>query len=273
MLLALLLAVAAIGCFDYVTGPEISYGIFYLAPVLIAAWCLGRGGGIAISVAGALAWLLADLNWATVYPYTIARYWNAVVLLGFYLTSALILASLRHALQRQRELARSDFLTGVDNNRAFHEKAEMEKNRARRYHHPLTIAYLDIDNFKVVNDTLGHAAGDELLMRTARILRENLRDTDHVARIGGDEFALLLPETSQSAAAVVLGKVHQVLRRLGSDFPRPVTFSIGAVTFVAEPHSLEQMIGEADRLMYSAKNRGKDQVAHKVVSTQDSLSA
>ncbi|HTC77354.1 MAG TPA: diguanylate cyclase, partial [Terriglobales bacterium] len=103
------------------------------------------------------------------------------------------------ALAAEKELSRSDPLTGLPNRRAFYEVALAEADRARRYRHPLSLAYLDVDNFKQVNDDYGHDAGDELLVRVAEVLRRNLRNNDIVARLGGDEFAMLLPETPASA--------------------------------------------------------------------------
>jgi diguanylate cyclase (GGDEF)-like protein len=258
--------VAVIGYFDWVTGPEISFGIFYLVPVAMVAWYAGRTSAIVICVASAVAWFLADVNWARHFSHPLIPYWNAAVLLGFYLVTALTLCDLRRSLQRERELSRIDFLTGIANKRTFHELMQMEKNRASRYHHPLTIAYLDIDNFKQVNDSLGHLVGDELLVMVGHTLQESLRETDHVARLGGDEFAVLLPETEQAAADTVLRKLHSSLQQLGFSFRCPVSFSIGAVTFIEEPASLEQMMREADRVLYTAKQNGKAQLAHAVVS-------
>jgi diguanylate cyclase (GGDEF)-like protein len=124
---------------------------------------------------------------------------------------------------------------------------------------------MDIDNFKIINDRYGHQTGDVLLVWVAKTIRKNLRATDYVARVGGDEFALLLPETGAEAGQFVLYKLQRMLLDLMQKNNWPVTFSIGAATFVAEPESLDQMIQSADDLMYSAKRNGKNRIAQAVV--------
>ena len=247
---------------------EISFSIMYLLPVALLSWYVGPWAGIAGSAVSAAAWLHTDmLLHATSYGnrHLIVRYWNAVILFGFFLVTAVILSRLKAAYRQEQELSRVDFLTGVPNLRAFREVADREKNRVRRYKHPLTLAYMDIDNFKVINDRFGHQIGDVLLVWVAKMINRNLRATDFVARVGGDEFAILLPETGAEAGQFVLYKLQRVLLDLMEKNNWPVTFSIGAATFIAEPESLEQMIQSADDLMYTAKRNGKNRIAQAVV--------
>lgn len=246
------------------TGGTISFAIFYLAPVALLAWYMGTVEAILASIFSASAWLHADAV-AKGGANLVVRYWNAVVLFGFFLITALILARLKASYQQEQELSRVDFLTGVPNGRAFRQVAEMEKHRVRRYRHPLTLAYLDIDNFKIVNDRFGHQTGDVLLVWVARTIKRNLRVTDFVARVGGDEFAILLPETGAEAGQFVLYKLQRVLMDLVKQNAWPVTFSIGAATFVAEPETLDEMIQSADELMYTAKRNGRNRIAQAVV--------
>lgn len=256
--------IAVPGYLSHLTGAEISFSIMYLLPVALLAWYAGTFFGIMISMACAAAWLRSDIAGRGV-NHLIVRYWNAVVLFGFFFVTTIILARLKAAYRQEQELSRVDFLTGVANARAFRQVAEMEKNRVRRYRHPLTLAYMDIDNFKVINDRFGHQTGDVLLVWVAKSIRKNLRETDFVARVGGDEFAILLPETGAEAGQFVLYKLQRVLIELMQKNNWPVTFSIGAATFVAEPESLDQMIQSADDLMYSAKRNGKNRIAQAVV--------
>lgn len=260
ILAALLLA--GLGLLDYVTSPEIAFAFFYLFPITLATWYVGRRAGLIFSGLGALTYLAANLRWIWVYTHRVFFYWNVIISLGFFVVVTLIVAELKRSLEQA--LSQSDFLTGVGNRRAFYQQAELEKNRARRYLHPLTLAYLDLDNFKQVNDRYGHQVGDLLLHSVAQTLLNSIRQTDLVARMGGDEFALLLPETGPEAAQVVVGKIREALMELMHKSGWPVTFSIGVVTFLSAPDSLETMMQQADDVMYSVKSSGKNQIAQRV---------
>ena len=168
-------------------------------------------------------------------------------------------------LAKEHELARIDPLTTVPNRRAFYEALDKERVRSLRYRRPLTIAYVDLDNFKKVNDSLGHAVGDELLVQVAVGLRSNLRASDYVGRLGGDEFGVILPETDATAAKLVLRKLQlQLLEEMKANSWQ-VTFSIGAATFLDPPDSLDVIIRMADETMYAIKARGKDNVSVSLV--------
>lgn len=173
---------------------------------------------------------------------------------------------LKESLAKEQELARIDPLTHVANRRAFYEVAEAESARARRYRRPISVAYLDIDDFKRVNDTLGHSTGDALLVSVASTLRSQLRTTDVVARMGGDEFALMLPETDATSAQVVLEKLQRALLETARASDWQVTFSIGAASFVTAPDSLDTMLRLADEELYAIKAQGKNRVSVAVVS-------
>ena len=116
-------------------------------------------------------------------------------------------------------MARIDFLTGVLNSRAFYQIATAEIQRSGRYGHPLTLAYIDLDNFKTVNDEFGHSTGDELLKTVARTFSDNLRSSDYVARLGGDEFAILMTETSAQAALNVVARIQVLLEEQDAEKP------------------------------------------------------
>ncbi|HSB37406.1 MAG TPA: GGDEF domain-containing protein, partial [Thermoanaerobaculia bacterium] len=158
--------------------------------------------------------------------------------------------------------ARTDVLTGVANRRSFYERAELEISRARRVPEPLTVAYVDVDDFKRVNDELGHEAGDDLLRSVAATFVGRVRSTDLVARLGGDEFAILLASTSAEASKTLLDELH---RTLGAEMARqawPVTFSVGAVTFARPPVSADDMLRRVDEVMYRVKKEGKAALRH-----------
>jgi diguanylate cyclase (GGDEF)-like protein len=256
--------IALVAVLDYLTPWDDSLAIFYLLPISLVAWGVGRWQGIVISFMTTAAWLLIYMldNPGYAHP---APYWNSMVRLAFYLMVTLSLSSLKQALDREKKLASTDPLTGIRNGRFFHEAAGAEIERAKRYGRPFTVAYFDLDNFKEVNDRFGHSRGDELLRLVAAAVRTNLRKTDCVARLGGDEFAVLLPETGYRPAAAVLRKIHQLILEKMRQVGFPVTCSIGAVTFVRPARSAEELIRRADTCMYAAKKNGKNRLRHGLV--------
>ena len=185
--------------------------------------------------------------------------------LTFFISMAVILSKLKSALETEKELANKDSLTGLSNRRSFFETADAELKRARRYGRPLTIAYLDLDKFKEVNDQQGHQEGDRLLRAMADSLRNCTRSTDAVARIGGDEFVVLLPETGEEAAFSAVQKIHQEVLQTMREHQWQVTLSIGALTLVEPPDDVDEMVRDADHLMYSAKESGKNSIKFKII--------
>lgn len=254
--------IGLIGAFDYFTGGEIAFSIFYLIPISLIAWFTSRTMGLFMSIISAIIWLVVDLNTST-YSHPFIPYWNATVRLGFFLIVTLLLLTLKTTLKHEEKLAKTDSLTGVANARAFAELASLEIDRARRYRHPFAAAYIDLDNFKPVNDVFGHTTGDTVLQTVAGTLQANLRAVDLVGRLGGDEFGILLPETRPKQAAVAAHKVQKILLDAMQANNWPVTFSIGVVTFLRPPRSVDEMIQEADNLMYSAKKSGKNVIKEK----------
>ncbi len=191
-------------------------------------------------------------------------WWNCAIRLGFFLVSLYLLNTIKIRLRDEERDADTDSLTGLPNSRSFYESLQAESSRSARYRHPFTIAYVDLDGFKSINDTLGHAAGDEVLKEVASAIRDFTRRTDTVARLGGDEFVALFPETDFEAAETVIGNLHyrlaEAMRRNG----RPITCSIGAATFRAPPENLPDMVKAADDLMYLVKRKGKNGIEHRL---------
>jgi diguanylate cyclase (GGDEF)-like protein len=263
--LAVLVAgVGIIGLFDRWTGPEVAFSIFYLAPTIAAAWAGGRRVGLLIALASGCAWFVADLTSGHTYSAAWIPYWNMAVRIGFFVTVGLLLNRVKADLARLHDLARVDALTGVWNTRYFLELMARESERCRREARPVSLAYFDLDDFKSVNDTQGHAAGDSLLREVAAAIRDGVRLEDVAARLGGDEFALLLPATGYEEASAVLRRLHEALERVARSGGYPVTFSIGAVTFATPLASIEEMIRAADDLMYQVKRSGKGAMRHEM---------
>lgn len=254
------LLVAFFAAVDYATGPDLSVFIFYLVPVLLSTWFLGNEAGTLFAVLSALAWSLADMISSRTYSYAAIPYWNLVMEVAFFLVIIYILSGLKSALEQEKQLARSDYLTGAVNSRYFSKLAQAEIRRSGRYQHPFTVVYLDIDDFKTMNDRFGHSTGDALLRETARTMREHCRASDVIARLGGDEFALLFPETGLDTALIVINKLRTELAQVMQARKWPVTFSFGMVTFEEPPDSVDSMIALADEQMYEGKKMGKNAV-------------
>jgi diguanylate cyclase (GGDEF)-like protein len=261
-----LILVILVGIVDYVTGYEITFSIFYLIPVAMVSWYAGRRYGILISFASAISWFLADIMAGHPYSQPLITYWNTSVSLGFFLVVTFILSQLRAELKRERKLAQTDFLTGIANSGYFTELLTWEINRCRRYKNPLTLAYIDCDNFKAVNDQLGHHAGNHLLCLVADTIKSTIRITDMVARLGGDEFAILFPETGAEQANSVIHKIQNDLLDAVRKDGWKITFSMGVVTYIKSVNTSDEVIGMADRLMYDAKNAGKNRIRHEILS-------
>jgi diguanylate cyclase (GGDEF)-like protein len=212
--------------------------------------------------ASGAAWLAVAYASSGHFSSPVIAYWNAAARLGFMVILAHVVASFRATLLRERELARTDYLTGAFNGRSFGEAAGAEIARARRHAHPFSVAYIDVDDFKQVNDRQGHSAGDRLLKAVASSLGRNVRDIDTVARIGGDEFAVLMPETDARAAHVAMLRTRRRLIEDAKAGGWPVTLSVGVVTFDTPPASVDDLLRAADEVMYSAKRGGKNAVRH-----------
>lgn len=251
-------AISLLGIVDYLTGNEITFSLFYLAPIVLLTWAVSRRAGLLASLLSALILFVAEIAATQTFSHPIVYIWNTLFRTVFYLIVTYLMAELQKARKEEQWAARTDFVSGAANARYFHELLQMEINRIRRYPHPITMVYLDIDNFKMVNDLFGHPIGDEVLRSIATELKAQLRKTDIIARLGGDEFALLLPSIREPEAQVVVSKVQTHLRQAMRQKNWPVTFSIGSVTCVTPPYSAEQLISMADELMYKVKNSTKN---------------
>jgi diguanylate cyclase (GGDEF)-like protein len=251
------LAVLAVAYVDYATGTELRVFPLYFLPVLAVALRLGPWPGLASAAVCAMAWAFANLLAGRADRPALAAANLAVMAVAFS-TVALLGAAQRRSLARERALSRTDSLTGLLNGRGFYEAAAVELARSTRYRHPLTVAYVDLDDFKVVNDRFGHARGDAVLIAVARAMRRVSRSTDLVGRLGGDEFAVLLPETGRDAAERALLKLRARVEEAASRDGPPLTASVGSVSFAEPPADVEVLVHEADTAMYAAKAGGKN---------------
>ena len=256
--------IGLIGILDYVTGYELAFSLFYLFPIFLLTWLSGLRAGIVASFFSALVWLLADVAAGSMYSSPLVNLWNTVVRLSFFIINTLLLSGLLQVIKDERELARTDFLTGAINSRSFYEMLQMEIDRFQRYNRPFTLAYIDIDDFKSLNDRFGHSTGDQALRVVTNTIRKNLRKSDVVARLGGDEFALFLLETDQEFARIVISKTQTLLLEEMRQKDWPVTFSIGVLTCPNPQHSVDELIRMTDDLMYAVKRDGKNAINYSI---------
>lgn len=262
---------AIIGAIDNLSQ-MFSMAAFYLLPPAFVAWYAGRPFGFAMGLLAGLTWGLASVAGRPVRPDPVIAAWNLAMFSASGLTSAWMAGTLRktvYALQasltREQALARVDALTGVRNLRAFRELLEPELLRVRRYQRPVTVAFLDADGFKEINDTHGHAVGDRALTMIAQTLSNALRRTDIVARLGGDEFGVIFTDTGPADAERVLSKA---LARLGEVMTQegwPLTMSGGAVAVLRGSLSVDEVVHRADDLMFGVKRAGKNAISVEVL--------
>jgi diguanylate cyclase (GGDEF)-like protein len=204
-----------------------------------------------------LSWYLAETAVGYPYSHTLIPVWNAFVRFVFFAVIALLLSALRGHLKYESRLAKTDALTGLANLRAFLEQLEHDLALTARTGNPLTLAYVDLDDFKSINDSQGHSAGDNLLRAVATRLISATRRTDTVARLGGDEFGIILPATDFDGAKAILRKIR---RSLGAPYEgiEYTTCSVGAVVLRERTANAAAALAAADRLMYAAKRSGKN---------------
>jgi diguanylate cyclase (GGDEF)-like protein len=254
--------IAVVGFLNILTGWELDFSLFYIVPIAFSVWFRGWLAGVLACIVCTGVWLWADLVLNHPYTESFAIYWNTSIRAIFFFLFAFLLNALRANHERERSSARTDGLTGVANSRYFNELLEQEIARSKRYKHPFCLAYIDLDNFKTVNDRFGHTTGDNALKTITNYVKSNLRVTDIPGRLGGDEFAILFPETDQESVRIIITKLQNGLLQLMQQQSWPITFSIGVITCDSIYPDTDDLIKSADELMYSVKNAGKNDVKY-----------
>ena len=254
--------VAILGFIDYTTGFELSFSFFYLIPITMMAWVLGKDTGLFFSVLCSAVWLLSNLLSGEDFSSPAIGVWNTLIRFGFYSVVTVLLTELHHALEEERVLANTDPLTGALNRRSFNEIAEKKMISAEINQRPYTLVYIDLDNFKAVNDVLGHATGDLVLKTIADMAHKHIRNTDFLARLGGDEFAILLIDIDQEHAESIVQRLQAALLEKMDINDWGITFSIGVLTVLSMPQSVDKLVSLADALMYDVKRKGKNAIEY-----------
>jgi diguanylate cyclase (GGDEF)-like protein len=267
-----LLATAAVGLADFGVARLLGYDFvatgLYLVPIGFVAFVAGTRCGLLIAVAAAATETIAtfaaleDPRHAWAVPITI------LLELLVFVAAALAQGAIRRFVFRERRLSRHDSVTGVGNALGFREAAGWEIARGRRWPGVVSLIYLDVDDFKAVNDKHGHVGGDEVLRIVGQAMKRSLRECDVVARVGGDEFAALMPGTDEEGCRAATARVHLNVTRDLAEAGFPVTASVGATTFATAPETVDEMIGAADGAMFAVKHGSKNGVHHFVARGQ-----
>ncbi|MEO8038139.1 MAG: GGDEF domain-containing protein [Betaproteobacteria bacterium] len=258
--LTLLLALVGIA-----TEARFTFSLLLLVPTMVAAWYLGRRVGFLVAALAVTTWFGTDLvvsgDLRAIDPWV-----NLCVRAIVFGLVVAVFAGLREALRELNTLAHHDALTGLANRRLFAATIASECERAARFGHPVAVASIDLDGFKALNDRRGHAAGDAVLVEVGRWLTQDLRVVDCAARMGGDEFAVLLPECDPEAAHSWVVRVRSAWERRAPYRDHAVGVSMGIVTFVPPLPPAEAMLSVADAEMYQAKRDAKGSTRERVVA-------
>lgn len=254
--------VLGIALINYYTFPDMTFVLFYLVPVTLVAWVVGFRPALIVAVVAISGWLASDLFGDVEFSHPFVPYWNAAMRFIYFYLFSYLFAYVRHLLERERRLSRTDSLTSALNRRAFEEVLDGELERMRRYPHPISLAFIDLDNFKYVNDRYGHAVGDVVLVHVVSCLRAVTRKTDAIARLGGDEFVILMIETNSTVVKGAIEKLHRHLRKVMQINNWPVTASIGVITLTTPPTNAAALMQHVDSLMYRAKKEGKNKTVY-----------
>lgn len=257
--------IALTGVLDYLTGVEIRIFPLYLLPICLVGWRLGYASTLGAALLSTATWLLSNRLGGLEYSRESVWVVNTISQGLAFSTVGVLMVVARVAFHAAETRSRTDSLTGLLNARAFTDEATRVIALCDRHRRAVTVAYMDLDQFKLVNDRQGHAAGDVVLSRVASALREAARETDLVARLGGDEFALLLPETAAAGAAIVLERVRQTVALSLAEEPVPVTISIGAVSSDVGRRGIEELLKVADAQLYGSKGAGRNRVSATVL--------
>lgn len=249
-----------LGTIDYFTGIELSISFFYLIPIAIMAWVFGKYTGLAYSVFCAMVWLVSNRLSGQQFSSIFIEIWNTLIRFGFYGVVTILLAELRHTLEEEHLLANTDPLTGALNRRSFNEITEKRMIVSEVNRRPYTMVYIDLDDFKQVNDSAGHAEGDLVLKTVADTIQTQIRNTDLLARLGGDEFAILLADLDQAHAEAIVERLQLSLLEKMRSNNWEITFSLGVLTVLSMPESADTLVSLTDALMYEVKSSGKNAI-------------
>lgn len=265
--LVIMLSIICVGWLDASVDPDVGFSLFYLLPVAAAAWRWGLWPALAAAVLSGTARFISALIGRGEEALTLVL-WNSMNHLLIFLATGVFVALLRRErarlaelLSRETENACMDPVTRLPNWRGLADHLRREISRSLRHGDPLCVGYLDLDNFKRVNDRFGHGAGDKLLEKIGVLFRESVRPEDLVARVGGDEFVLVFHSPDPVAAGRLGQRLIQRIESMGLEYPDcGLGASLGVACFQTPPERPEELVSRADAAMYKAKKERKGTV-------------
>lgn len=244
----------------YVTGFAYEFNSLYTLPVLASAWWLGNITCVCTTVFCLADWAYTDVRLGGGQSGLLPLVCNTATRAVTIGCVIVLMKRLRRALRQEWNNSRQDQLSGLWNRRYFFELGATILTFAKRHNLPVTMAFMDLDHFKEVNDTQGHAVGDDLLRIVAAAMQAHFRSEDVLARLGGDEFAVIMPGMTAQDARIRLESLRDKIREAMGQRRWPVTLSIGAASFAVVAGSIEAMVRAADAIMYEAKAAGRDRL-------------
>ena len=252
------LLIALIGAIDAQFKPEIIFAPLYLIPIAILSWFIGKWNGLTASVLSTIMWLAANIYSGGLYDSAFPYYWNSIICLSTFLLISSLISYLRVELEQNRSFYQLDTLTGIANSVGFREAAQKEIDWANRFDRPFSLGYLDVDDFKLINEQMGYTVGDQVIREIAKNIQSHMRRSDLVARVGGDEFVLLLSAAGQEAAREAINRIQQQLKNAMETKGWPLTFSIGVLACTDHPKTVDEILQLTAELRDFVKNNGKN---------------
>ncbi len=259
--------VVLIGLYDYWVGSEVPVTLFYLLPILISAWFGRKWSGYGIALVSIAACAIANWRFHE-YVSVGLLFWNIAMKTVIFLFFAYFIIQIKgkvSELNLDNALSpRIDPLTKIFNSRTFYEIVEVEMKKLQRYKRPIAIAYMDINNFKTINNSFGNTTGDRVLFTIAQEIRRNVRISDIIARIGGDEFVFLMPEAEINGVKVFVAKIQGILAKTAEENGWPIAFSFGATLFLKPTDTVNEMIKIPEDQMRLAKTAENNSAQYSV---------
>jgi diguanylate cyclase (GGDEF)-like protein len=260
---------AAAFAIDASAPRELSILGVYLLPIVVVAWAFPDPSAWVVEIACGIAICSIEEVNAPSYSSTSLLVVSIAFRALFFAAVAIAAHDVKRAHRVLEVRSERDPLTGLLNRRGFEKAARLEIERARRHHRPIALAFLDIDDFKRINDQRGHWTGDRVLQLVGQTLLGG-RQLDVAARVGGDEFVILMPETSTRGAQMAVERLRRSFHASARSFGVRATFTTGVATFARPPRHVGALLAEADRLLFEGKRTQKGSVRSRIAADTES---